>query len=709
MTVKRGNLAEHLVELTHLPALRAAVLNESRAALTSLIESLASLDGTVREQFFEATAELEPALAKLVADAADEVLPGRALRDLRTVLRRLRCVLHNLTAFESDGSLTAEQLHVRYAQVDLAAEVRRCFAAFRPLAARRGVACTLEAAGPLVVTVDAAKFETVLLNLLFNAFKYTPERGHVTCSLERDDEADEVVLTISDSGPGISPAQTEKLFSHQRQSDRSVFLSANGVRFSLGTSRDLVSLQGGVLRLVPHPSAGALFRVRLPAHPPQSVAVLDPEPLPGALALHVAEVATSELAVEAALPQRPVTASNRPLVLVVGSNRSIQRILVESFSDAFQAVSALDEPAGLERALQTTPDVIVIDLQLPALDGRELIAGLKRQPRLVDVPLMVLTDDERPEHIIQLLQDGVLDVVRKPFLLPELRARANNLISTKRARDVLNATVGHHEGDMLKLATDVTKHQQHLQQTLNELEQARRALDAANRVKSNFLRVMSHELKTPITAMQLHVRLLERDPQAKLSPKAADGLQRIFRSSRRLNHLVDTALHWARVESGRLRLELEPFNLGDVVTAVTTELGSYAQQKGLELAVTVEQPSPPMLTSDRKLAQLVLYNIVERAVQLTEEGVVRITLRHRDGAHHVSVRDGATQLDARDENELFDPLPLGDLHERSGGGSGLGLHVVRDLARAMGGDVELGPTEATGNTFTLRLTDQKNG
>ena len=260
--------------------------------------------------------------------------------------------------------------------------------------------------------------------------------------------------------------------------------------------------------------------------------------------------------------------------------------------------------------------------------------------------------------------------------------------------------VGEHETELAKLAAEAMSRQQQLQRTLAELERARRAAETASRVKSNLLRMMSHELKTPITAMQLNVRVLEEDPDVQASPRLRDGLERIARSSRRLTHLVDTALYWARAESGRSRVAIAPFDLSLVACDVERELAPYAAQKGIELEV--DAPALAPLSSDRRLARLLCYILLERAIQVTERGSVSLHLSCDHGYHRVAVSDSASPIDREEEQTLFDPLPLGDLHQRSGHGSGLGLYVVRDLVRTLGGEVTLS-ARGVGNLFTMML------
>ncbi len=236
--------------------------------------------------------------------------------------------------------------------------------------------------------------------------------------------------------------------------------------------------------------------------------------------------------------------------------------------------------------------------------------------------------------------------------------------------------------------------------TIAELERARHAAELASRIKSNLLRVMSHELKTPITALQLNVRVLEEEPEVQGSARLKEGLGRVARSARRLAHLVDAALYWARAESGRCTLQLAPVSLAALVDDVRAELADYAAQKGLALDATLH--ALPALCNARRLARLLVYILTERAVQVTHSGEVAVVIGCQDGYQRVTVSDGGPLIGRDEEKILFDPLPADDLHQRSGSGSGLGLYVVSDLARAIFGEVAL-VRGGRGNQLELRL------
>ncbi len=651
---------------------------------------------------------LEPAMT--LADPplpSDRRSPSRERRELARLARRIACTLEQLLAAPGEARIERSSLALRYARVDLAARARAVCAAFAAAAEERKIAFHLDAPPALMADVDTGAIEIVLATLLFSAFKHAPVNGHIECSLREDRELDAVLVRVADSGPPVCVEHIEALFDRTRQFDRNVPCDLGTVRLGLGVARNLVELHGGTLvlekPLALEGSEGAVFRAAVPRRAPKGAAVTREAPRVGRLAARVAEVAARELDIEHALDGRLVERGERPLVLIVEDSAAIQRILVGELEPEHATVSAFDAESGLERAIQLSPDLIITDVTLPgSMDGGALISALQADRALSHVPVLVLTGTSDPQRLVQLLENGARDLLRKPFLLAELRARVHNLLESKRTRDVLGATVGQQAKNLVDLANEVSARQRELTRALAELELARARAERASQTKTNFLRMMSHELKTPLAALTLQMRIVERD----LGPPSAKvrvGLDRMARSSRRMLHLVDTVLEWARIEGGSCQLTVTYFDLFALVSEVVHELRDLALQKGIDLVLHPAAGLAP-LASDRRLVQLLALDLIGRAVRITDGGQIDVAVGCRHERQLLSVRDGSPPLDETQFEQLLDPLAFAtDLVREGGSGSGLELRVMRDLASALDGQIRLHHTEGPGNTVVAEL------
>lgn len=159
------------------------------------------------------------------------------------------------------------------------------------------------------------------------------------------------------------------------------------------------------------------------------------------------------------------------------------------------------------------------------------------------------------------------------------------------------------------------------------------ALDYAEKssqVKSNFLRLVSHELRTPLTVLQLQLQRLERDAEQTMTERQRTIIDRISGASRRLLDLIESLLEYARIESGRLQLHVEPTDLNFLVGEVVSELEPQATRRNLEIRFS-PTTEVPLLASDPRLIRLILVNLVGNAIKFTEDGYVEVQVGNRAG------------------------------------------------------------------------------
>jgi signal transduction histidine kinase len=581
-----------------------------------------------------------------------------------------------------------------------------CFGA---LAAERGITYEVSLPAELLAEVDVGKTELALGNALFNAFKYVPERGVVRCTVTVDELLQDVVIGIEDSGPSVHPAQLDAIFDRGRVAERSVAIQLDAVRLSLGLSRDVVSLHGGVLDTVPTRSGHALFEIRLPRWAPRGAPIASEAPSVATWLLDAAALAAAELRAEAELGARPLTDDGRPVVLVIEGSRALNRALVGCFEPEYATKSAFHGESGLELALSLRPDLVIVDLDLPQMGG-ELVIHSLREHEEVDAAILAIAGSRDELQILRLLEAGVDDIIPKPVLLAELLARARRLLAAKKTQDVLSGTIGQRDTDLISLASEVADAHHGLERAYVDLEVARERAERMNEAKSNFLRIMSHELKTPVTAMKLQLRVLESDPEIMRNAALDRGLERIARSTRRLLDLVDTMLEWARVEDGRHRPELEPFDLADLAEEVAARLESHARVRQTELEVEHSQSRLREVVNDRRLVRLVMINLVERAISVSAEERVGIRLVESASGFGIHIRDSAPIMTEDQRAEVFDPVRrTRDFHRLSETGSGIGVYAIRDIARAVGGEIRWGDGGGSGNELVFHVPSHPLG
>jgi signal transduction histidine kinase/DNA-binding NarL/FixJ family response regulator len=240
-----------------------------------------------------------------------------------------------------------------------------------------------------------------------------------------------------------------------------------------------------------------------------------------------------------------------------------------------------------------------------------------------------------------------------------------------------------------------------VQQRTAELLLARDAAQAANKAKSTFLANMSHELRTPLNAILGFSGIMRRDPAISASQHA--NLDIINRSGEHLLTLINDVLEMAKIEAGRLQLEIAPFDLGNMVRDVVDMMHLRAQEKGLQLLLDQTSEFPRYIKGDEARLRQILVNLVGNAIKFTAQGGVTIRLGvKQNGRQHllIEVEDSGSGISTEDQLRLFEPfVQLAEgLAQR---GTGLGLAITRQFVQLMGGTISVESSVGKGSLFRV--------
>ena len=342
------------------------------------------------------------------------------------------------------SKIEAAKLELDYSELDLGHLVRLVANNFETLALDRALTFSVRAPDrALPAQVDPIRIQQVLLNLLSNAFKFTPPNG--TVRLELRDATDEGTahLEVADSGPGIAPDRWNEVFERFHQLDGSSTRKLGGTGLGLHIARELVDLHGGSLGVGDAPEGGALFVLDLPVVAPEGSAVHFGSPLPVEGPAAVLEdgrgMSLDPFTAVAAVPPGADPGDAVPLVLVVEDNPDMNHFVCDALGGSFRVHAALNGKEGFALARALQPDLIVCDFMMPEMSGDELVRAVRAEPRLDTTPILILTARNDTTARIDVLRDGADDYLLKPFFQPELRARADKLIKFRQAERHLRA------------------------------------------------------------------------------------------------------------------------------------------------------------------------------------------------------------------------------------------------------------------------------
>ncbi|MBA3394369.1 MAG: SpoIIE family protein phosphatase [Deltaproteobacteria bacterium] len=318
-----------------------------------------------------------------------------------------------------------------------------------PAARARQIEMTLRAVGQVgLVEVDRDRIDQILLNLVSNAIKFTPEGGRIEVRVEREDQ--QIIYTVADTGIGIPAAEIPNLFQSFKQAQRVGGDNAaamyrqdhQGTGLGLALAKQLVELHGGMIAVHNQPvGTGSIFVVRLPIVVSGATATA-----PATEAFTRTNRAQVDLAdIEAQLPAETVPAKSvsaddgvvRPRVLVVDDHADVRTFLRDVLGSRYQIIDACDGQQGIDRALAERPDLIISDVMMPRRSGFELVEELKANRHTRAIPIILLTARGGSERAVEGLQRGADDYLSKPFDPAELVARVGSLLRmTKLEREL---------------------------------------------------------------------------------------------------------------------------------------------------------------------------------------------------------------------------------------------------------------------------------
>jgi signal transduction histidine kinase/purine-cytosine permease-like protein/FixJ family two-component response regulator len=236
-------------------------------------------------------------------------------------------------------------------------------------------------------------------------------------------------------------------------------------------------------------------------------------------------------------------------------------------------------------------------------------------------------------------------------------------------------------------------------QTDQALQQARLAAEQANQAKSRYISTISHELRTPLNSILGYAQLLHEDTG--LSEHRAQAVRVIHRSGEHLLSLIDGTLDIARIESGKLSLDVRPTAFAQTVREVASMLELQAAAKGLRFVYDESSRLPDTVRMDEKRLRQILINLLGNAVKFTREGSVSLRVAHAFEMAQFEVHDSGPGMSGVELARVFEPFARGE--STLAIGTGLGLTIAKMLTDLMGGELTVRSTPGAGSVFTVRL------
>ncbi|MBF0369344.1 MAG: response regulator [Magnetococcales bacterium] len=618
---------------------------------------------------------------------------------------------------------------------------------FEYQAREKQISLQYQAPENLTLHTDPDQLETILMNLVGNAVKFT-HRGLVRVQAQALGEVG-VALSVADTGIGIPKELHDKVFDRFQQGFESERRLYEGSGLGLAIMKRAVGVLQGAVHLESVPKRGSTFTVLLPVG--EGVAKEDllalwppkpgmPTPVEGPISLVAGPMVLKEAAIlqpgelsgdspdtEAAsadplaLEGDPALASAssepsnpsihppstlleispeeevdwKPLytILVVDDDPINREVVRANLGRDFHVAEAATGAEGLEKIRARPYDLILLDLMMPGLSGYDVLNAWKKEQATHRIPpVIVLSAKDQIPAITRAFELGAVDYVSKPFHREELRARIYAHVQLRQnAMEIMER----------KLAE-------------SRLRAEKAIAEAADSAKSEFLANMSHEIRTPMNAV---IGLTDLALQAEISPKGRDYLTKIAHASHSLLRILNDILDFSKIEAGRLELEQSDFYLRDVFDHLADLFRNQAAEQGVELILSLSDACRYRITGDQLRLEQVLINLTANALKFTEAGEVELgvttVMASEEGVLLAFfVRDTGMGMSREQMEKLFSPFTQADASTtRKFGGTGLGLAICKRLVEMMGGRIqaESVPREGSIFNFTAHFARQVAG
>lgn len=244
-----------------------------------------------------------------------------------------------------------------------------------------------------------------------------------------------------------------------------------------------------------------------------------------------------------------------------------------------------------------------------------------------------------------------------------------------------------------------------LEKSVLETSNANEKLKGLDKLKTEFLSLASHQLRSPLTAIKGYASMLDEGGYGKLADGQDEVVRRIYASAQSLTSLVEDLLNVSKIEQGGMKYDFSPVELKKIMMLVYHDMEIPAKNKGLDLRLVVDESQEYIVSADATKIKQVILNLIDNSIKYTPKGFVEVSLKKNDNnTITFAVRDSGVGITAETKEKLFQKFSRGEGGKLNTGGSGLGLYLAKEIAIAHKGDVDIfSEGQDKGATFSMTL------
>lgn len=388
-------------------------------------------------------------------------------------------------------------------------------------------------------------------------------------------------------------------------------------------------------------------------------------------------------------------------ILIVDDVPANATLLAEILSDDYTIYMATNGHAALKIAELQNPDLILLDVVMPEIDGFETCKRLKNKPSTKDIPVIFITAKIEEKDELHGIEIGAVDYITKPFEKYIITVRIKHHLSLQWHHRVLKKANN-------ELEIEVEKRTAELEYLLAEKSDLLTKVTAANSSKTNFLTNMSHDIRTPMNAILGNTELLLT---TKLGNKQLRYAEMVGRAGENLLSIIDDILDFSAIEAGQIKLAMTVFNPWTIVTDILQEMRGDFERKCL--SVELIDDLPKKVKGDPVRLRQIIINLLSNAIKFTAKGMISIetgAVKQEDKFVQLwfKIKDTGVGIDQEAQLRIFsDFAQADDSITHKYGGTGLGLAISKRLVELMGGTIWVQSKVGKGSTFNFTVLVEK--
>ncbi len=350
------------------------------------------------------------------------------------------------------------------------------------------------------------------------------------------------------------------------------------------------------------------------------------------------------------------------------ANRLLLRDLLES--QGHEVAEAVDGVEALQRVADAAPDVVLLDVGMPGIDGFEVCRRLKAEPATATIPVLLVTALSQRDQRLLGIGAGANDYITKPIDKSDLGLRVRNAIR--------------------------------MRQLYVEIEEQYRRLEKLELLRDSLVHMIVHDLRSPLAAIRAYLDLMKMDGEGRLEPEMTESIDEARKVAVEMTEMVSDLLDVSRLEAGKMPLELSQVDLGGLATEVVAALGRTTHRVTVRVEALAEHA---WINGDASVIRRVINNLVGNAVKFSPTSSQVVLLVQGDGSEaRVSVSDSGLGIPPEYHEKIFEKF--GQVEAARQGtkhSSGLGLTFCKFAVEAHGGRIGLESVVGRGSTFWFAL------